>query len=216
MKKLILLPLYLLLVFVLPAQQRFTLRLVPSTLTSAPAVHSGAFGEYNGKWFFIGGRKNGIHGFQPPFAFPTSGVNSNIYIVDPATDQSWSADAFTLSDSIREPITSSNMEFYLNDTMLYMVGGYGWKDAIENFVTWPTLTAINMKGLMQAVISGAPIESYFRQYTDTTWLYVGRTCKKWILPTTWCLATGLMATTTGRIQPVFSDRSTATRYVSFR
>ncbi len=178
MKKQILLPLYLLLVFVLPAQQRFTLRLVPSTLTSAPAVHSGAFGEYNGKWFFIGGRKNGIHGFQPPFAFPTSGVNSNIYIVDPATDQSWSADAFTLPDSIREPITSSNMEFYLNDTMLYMVGGYGWKDAIENFVTWPTLTAINMKGLMQAVISGTPIESYFRQYTDTTLAICGAHLQK--------------------------------------
>ncbi|HLP51000.1 MAG TPA: T9SS type A sorting domain-containing protein [Chitinophagales bacterium] len=152
----------------LTAQQRFTLRLQPSTFASAPAVHSGAFGEYNGKWFFIGGRQNGLHGFQPPFAFPTSGINNTIYIVDPSTDQSWTASANLLPDSIREPITSSNMEFYLNDSMLYMVGGYGWKDAIQNFVTWPTLTAINMKGLAQAVISGTDINPFFRQYTDTT------------------------------------------------
>lgn len=160
------------------AQDLFSLELVPSSLTAPPAVHSGAFGEYQGKWFFIGGRKNGLHGFQPPFSFPTSGRNDSIFIVDPALNQRWSADVFTLADSIREAITSSNMEFYLQDSTLYMVGGYGWKDSIQNFITWPTLTAINIKGLSAAVISGAPIQSYFRQIQDTNLAICGAHLQK--------------------------------------
>ncbi len=168
MKKLALLLLLTICYTTIYAYQRFTIRLEPSTLTSPPAVHSGVFGEYNGKWFFIGGRKNGLHGFQPPFAFPTNNVNNLIYVVDPATDQRWTAPVNTLPDNIREPITSSNMQFYLNDSMLYMVGGYGWKDSIQNFVTWPTLTAVNMNRLMDAVINAKPIDSLFRQITDSS------------------------------------------------
>lgn len=153
--------------FVSPAQQ-FSLRLQQSTqVSTAPAVHSGAYGIYDGKWFFIGGRKNGLHGFQPPFAFEGDGVNDTIYVVDPHTNQAWKADVYSLPDSIREPVTSSNMEFYLQDSMLYMVGGYGWKDAIGNFITWPTLTAVNIKGLMNAVIAAASVSTYFRQIEDS-------------------------------------------------
>src|SRR5690349_8495932 len=105
------------------SQQLFTLRLEPSSVTATPAVHSGTFGTYNNKWFFIGGRKNGLHGFLTPSAFPEDGINDSIFIVDPLLNQSWSASVNSLPDSIREPITSSNMQFYLNDSMLYMVGG---------------------------------------------------------------------------------------------
>ena len=168
MKRLLFISCFLFLAGEIYSYQLFTLRLEPSTITSAPAVHSGAFGEYNSKWFFIGGRKNGLHGFLTPSAFPFSGVNDSIYITDPVANQTWSASTYTLPDSIREAITSSNMQFYLNDSMLYMVGGYGWNDAIQNFITWHTLTAINMKGLMSAVINAQPIESNFRQIKDST------------------------------------------------
>ncbi len=160
------------------AQQLFTLEVVPSGLSINLPVHSGAFGSYNHKWFAIGGRKNGLHGFQPPFAFPTSGINDSIYVIDPATNQKWTADVYSLPDSIREAITSSNMEFYLQDSTLYMIGGYGWKDAIQNFITWPTLTAVNMPGLMNAVITNQPIASFFRQLQDTTMAICGAHLQK--------------------------------------
>jgi len=178
MKKLLILFLLINSVFFSRAQQLFSLRLEPSTLSSAPAVHSGAFGTYNNKWFFIGGRRNGLHGFQPPFAFPTNGANNLIYVVDPVTDQNWSASTSSLPDYIREPITSSNMEFYLNDTMLYMIGGYGWKDSLQDFLTWPTLTAVNIKTLMNAVINSQPIDSLFRQTTDSTLAICGAHLQK--------------------------------------
>lgn len=160
------------------SQQLFSLRLQPSAIMQAPAVHSGAFGVYDNKWFFIGGRKNGLHGFQPPFAFPTSGANDMIYIVDPAANQSWNCSTASLPDYIREPITSTNMQFYLQDSILYMVGGYGWKDSLQDFITWPTLTAINMKGLMNAVQSSQPIQPYFRQISDSAMAICGAHLQK--------------------------------------
>jgi hypothetical protein len=149
------------------AQQKFTIRIEPSSITNAPAIHSGAFGEYDKKWFFIGGRKNGLHGFLPPSAFTETGVADTIYIVNPSTNQRWSADVYSLPDSIREAITSSNMEFYLNDSMLYMIGGYGFNAAIQDFITYHTLTAVNIKQLMTDVINGQPINGNFRQIKDS-------------------------------------------------
>ncbi|MCS6935883.1 MAG: T9SS type A sorting domain-containing protein [Chitinophagales bacterium] len=146
---------------------QYQLKVTPVSKSSVPAVHSGAFGIIDGHWFFIGGRTNGLHGFQPPFAFPQSGINDHIYFTDPNLDSTWSVDVYSLPDKIREPITSSNMQFYLHDTILYMIGGYGWKDGIQNFITWPTLTAIDMRGLLNAVKSQQPITPYFRQTSDS-------------------------------------------------
>lgn len=149
------------------SQVPFSIHIKQSTaITNAPALHSGTFVTYNNKWIFIGGRKNGLHGFEPPFAFPGSGINDNIYVVDPATNQSWNSSTSLLPKNISEPITSSNMQFYLSDTTLYMVGGYGWQDSVQDFVTFPTLTAINLKGLVNAVVKGTNIIPYFRQLKD--------------------------------------------------
>ncbi len=149
------------------ARAQFSLLIVPSaTLNTSPAIHSGAFTEYNGKWVFIGGRKNGLHGFLPPSAFPSSGVNDKIWVVDPVTNQSWSASADSLSENQREAVTSSNMQFYRSDSILYMIGGYGWKDSLQDFITFPVLTSVHLPGLISAVINNQNISPYFKYIVD--------------------------------------------------
>ncbi len=151
--------------FFLNAQ--FTLKVFPSsTLNSTPAIHSGAFTEYNGKWVFIGGRKNGLHGFLPPFAFPTSGVNNMVWVVDPLTNQSWSSAVDSLSVNLREAVGSSNMQFYRSDSILYMNGGYGWKDSLQDFVTFPVLISVHLPGLIDAVINNKKIAPFFKYIND--------------------------------------------------
>ena len=44
--------------------------LTPVTVSGLPGLHSYAFGQHNGKWLIIGGRKDGIHARQPFNAFP--------------------------------------------------------------------------------------------------------------------------------------------------
>lgn len=34
-------------------------------IPGSPAIHSFAFAELNCKWLFVGGRTNGLHGFNP-------------------------------------------------------------------------------------------------------------------------------------------------------
>lgn len=146
--------------------QSFSLELEELTFPDAPGLHSGAYVKFEGKWVMIGGRINGLHGFLPPLAFPEYGENDRVWVVDIQTQQTWSAKVDSLPQDIRESVTSTNMEFLLEDTTLYMVGGYGWQDTLGDFVTFPTLTAISMPALVQAVQDSASITPYFRMITD--------------------------------------------------
>ena len=86
--------------------------LTPITVTGLPGLHSYAFGQHNGKWLIIGGRKDGIHARQPFNAFPNSQNNTDIYVVDVATNQLWSASVNTLPTGLKEQLQSTNMNFY--------------------------------------------------------------------------------------------------------
>jgi hypothetical protein len=168
--------------------QPFAVTIADEPITAMPGIHSFAFAEGSSKWLFIGGRINGLHGFLTPFAFETQYANTQITVVDPVANQSWTASALTLPDSISDPITSTNMEYYQDGNTLYMAGGYGWKNSVNSFVTYPTLTAIDVSGLMNAVINGTAINSYFRQITDTNLAIAGGHLEK--LDTTYYLVFG--------------------------
>ncbi|MBK5284293.1 MAG: hypothetical protein JJE25_02735 [Bacteroidia bacterium] len=188
MMRIVLLVFFLSFYYFTSAQQPFSVTITDEPITAMPGIHSFAFAESNGKWLFIGGRTNGLHGFLTPFAFPTSYANSQITVVDPVLNQNWTASTSALSDSIREPITSTNMEYYKVGNTLYMIGGYGWKNSINDFVTFPILTAVDVNGLISAVINGTSINSYFRQITDTNFAIAGAHLEK--MDTTFYLVFG--------------------------
>jgi hypothetical protein len=160
------------------AQQPFAVTIADEPITAMPGIHSFAFAQSNGKWLFIGGRINGLHGFLTPFAFETQYANDTITVVDPVANTNWTASTSSLPDSIREPIMSTNMEYHQEGNTLYMVGGYGWKISVNSFRTFPTLTAIDVNGLMNAVMTGGAINSYFRQITDTNLAIAGAHLEK--------------------------------------
>lgn len=164
--------------FCASAQQPFAVTITDEPITVMPGIHSFAFAQSNGKWLFIGGRTNGLHGFQTPFAFQTMYANDSITVVDPVANTSWAASSSSLPDSIRDPIVSTNMEYHREGNTLYMVGGYGWKTSINGFITFPTLTAVDVNGLMNAVINGGALDSYFRQITDTNLAIAGAHLEK--------------------------------------
>lgn len=131
-----------------------------------PAVHSGAVAVHEGHWIYIGGRINGLHGFQQPFGFPNYGKNTSVYVMDPASQQIWSADLNSLPASLFDPLTSSNIPFYQDGQTLFMAGGYGWSNSANAYVTFPTLTAVDLECLHANVLSGGSLEGCFRQITD--------------------------------------------------
>jgi hypothetical protein len=160
------------------AQQPFSVSLVQSTITAVPAVHSTAFAEWNGKWIFIGGRRDGLHNFQGGMGFLKYMRNDSVYVVDPVSNLKWVSALTTLPQYVREAISSSNSEFCQADSMLYIVGGYGRCDSLLTNITFPTLTSVNLNILVDKVLNGDSVNAAIRQIADSNIVIAGGHLKK--------------------------------------
>lgn len=155
------------------AQQPFSVSLIPSPLTSVPAIQSGVFAEWNGKWIFVGGRRDGLHNFQGGMGFQKYMRNDSIFVVDPVADVQWVAPLTSLPDYVREAISSSNAESCQSDSMLYIVGGYGRCDSLFANITFPTLTAVNLNSVIYNVTNGYAVSPAIRQIQDSNIIVTG-------------------------------------------
>ena len=101
----------------------FEIELEPIMVPELPGLHSYAFGQHDGRWLIIGGRKDGLHARQPFNTFPQSQSNSDIYVVDIQTKQFWTSTVNSLPTGISEQLQSTNMNFYQDKDTLYIIGG---------------------------------------------------------------------------------------------
>ena len=111
----------------------------------APGIHSFALGEWDGNWYIFGGRTNGLHGFLSPLAFPSDGRQEAIQVINPEKQQNFQLSLDGLDTLLFEALTSSNMPFYQNGKNLIVIGGYGWSNAANDFITFPTLSVIDLQ-----------------------------------------------------------------------
>ena len=161
-----------------PQKDPFNIALHPISVDGLVGLQSYAVGQYNGKWLLIGGRLDGLHRRQPFAAFDPQGNNQNILVVDPMEKMQWSASLSSLPVSIREHLSSTNMEFHQEKGYLYVVGGYGYNVKSDSKITFPFLTAIDLSKVIDAVINQQPISAYFRQISDPKFAVTGGHLKK--------------------------------------
>ncbi|WP_333808564.1 hypothetical protein [Flavobacterium sp.] len=147
--------------------------LTPVSVTGLPGLHSYAFAQHNGKWLIIGGRKDGVHARQPFNAFPDAQNNKDIYVVDIATQQSWSASLNSLPTGIKEQLQSTNMNFYQDGNALFIIGGYAYSATTADHKTFNNLTSVDVPNLINAIIAGTPITSYFKQISNNIFAITG-------------------------------------------
>jgi|APTNR8051073442_1049403.scaffolds.fasta_scaffold00234_9 hypothetical protein len=144
----------------------YQLSLEESTIPGLPGLQSFAWAQHQSRWLLIGGRKDGLHRRQPFATFQPEGANDRLFVVDPATGKVWSADLKGLPVSIAEQLGSTNIQFYQDGNTLYLLGGYGFSWSREAFVSYPSLTAVDVPGLMDAIVNGKQTASFFRQTED--------------------------------------------------
>jgi hypothetical protein len=151
----------------------FDLRLDTMTIPGLPGLHSFAVATHAGKWLLIGGRRDGMH--QKFNAFGTSGANQQIYVVAPELGQVWQRPLSELPDTLREQLSSTNMEFFQHHETLLFVGGYGRSEVAQNHITYPYLTLVDVPALMNAVTSanGTALIQHFQQIRDTFFAVTG-------------------------------------------
>lgn len=144
----------------------YQVQLNPVNIPNFPGIHSFAFAQYNGKWLIIGGRIDGIHARQPFNAFPAASNNTNIYVVDVANNQFWSASVNSLNTPLKEQLQATNFNFYQDETTLYLIGGYAYSATVNDHITFNKMTSIDVPNLINAIINGTSIVNYFKQLTD--------------------------------------------------
>lgn len=154
--------------------EEFILEIEPLTITNAPGIHSFSWGlTSDHKWVVIGGRIDGLHQRQPFASFLDVDNNTTAFVIDPTTEQVWSADLSGLPASIFEQMKSTNQNFVQRDNTLYIVGGYGYSATAADHITYPNLTAVALDDLADAVINGTSINAFFRQITDANMKITG-------------------------------------------
>lgn len=156
------------------SQDQFTVEIEPLAITNAPSIHSFSWGiTSDNKWVVIGGRIDGLHRRQPWAAFQESDNNTQVFVIDPIANETWSADLSILSSSIFEQLQSTNQNFIQRNNTLYIVGGYGYSATQNDHITFPNLTAIDVDNLALAIINGNLITSFFRQISDVNLAVTG-------------------------------------------
>ncbi len=159
----------------LKAQSEFeyTVSLIPVEVPEFPGLHSFAYGQHNGKWLLIGGRREGIHARQPFASFPAENNNTDLFVIDIATRQTWTAKVSQLPASIAEQLQSTNMNFFQAADTLYITGGYAYSASARNHITFPKLTTVLVPDLIEAIISQEPIQPFFRQIENNIFAVTG-------------------------------------------
>ena len=156
----------------------FEVDLVERTFAAMPGLHSFAWAEHDGKWLFVAGRVDGLHGIVE-FAFPDDEANNAVWVVDRATEQVWSRSLDELDDAVADPLRVTNPEYYQEGETLYVVGGYGMDSATGEKITFPTLTAVDVPGLIEAVATGGDLTPHLRQTTDERLAVTGGELRKY-------------------------------------
>lgn len=151
----------------------FNIHIEPINIEGLGGLQSFAFGQDNGKWLVIGGRLDGLHRRQPFAAFDVAGNNNQLIVIDPVSLQKWTAPLSSLSSSIREQLSSTNMEFYQEGNFLYVVGGYGYHAATGSRKTFDNLTAINVPEVINAIMTNTSYSNHFRQISDPKFAVTG-------------------------------------------
>ncbi len=150
--------------------------------TPVPTLHSFAAGEVDGKWVIIGGRTNGMHGFENigVLNFPEASANREVWVIDPVSKQTWSRSiegaggGFTTVE-VASLSTTNNQFEQVGDT-LYMTGGYGVSDvgSLFDFETFDVLSAVDLPGLADWVMNGTgTAKDHVRQISDPMFKVTG-------------------------------------------
>ncbi|GGH74745.1 T9SS type A sorting domain-containing protein [Phaeocystidibacter marisrubri] len=156
----------------------FEVRLHPISIPNLGGLQSYAFGQANGKWLIVGGRLDGLHRRQPWASFDVAGHNNQLMVIDPVGLQVWTASLLSLPASIREQLSSTNMEHYQEGDYLYCLGGYGYSATQAAHTTYDKLTAIHVPNVINAVINNTSFTSDIRQITDAQFQVTGGQLRK--------------------------------------
>jgi hypothetical protein len=95
------------------------------------------------------------------------------YAVDPLTRQVWSRSVAELPSAVAEQLRSTNTNNVQVGDVLYIVGGYGYAASLDEHISHPRITAIDVPGFLAALQDGSPLTPHVRSLADEQFAVAG-------------------------------------------
>ena len=151
----------------------FKIEIEKLAIDSLPALQSYAWAKSGTKILLVGGRTDGLHKRQPFASFNKQFNNTNLIVWDVELNKIWKLSVNEFPNSIAEQLQSSNMEFYQDGNILWLVGGYGYSESKKTHRTYPSIIGIKVEELIHSIVSGSKSDSFIAQIEDTRMAVTG-------------------------------------------
>ncbi|MBV6655702.1 MAG: hypothetical protein KI786_18170, partial [Mameliella sp.] len=149
------------------AQQDETLQEVPAEAIqlypTLQDMHGYAIGQYKNYLLIFGGSIRSLTYGDKYQDFP----NLDILLIDFNEKRASAYTNGSYEGSLGEQISATGMSYYQNDGRLFLIGGYGYSETHQQFITFPYITVIDVKRTVLALLNGTdPIASFYQLCDD--------------------------------------------------
>ena len=149
------------------AQQEETMRTIsPEAIQLYPTLedmHGYAIGQYKNYLLIFGGSIRSRISDNDYQDFP----NLDILLIDFNEKRAGAYTNGNFDGSLGEQVSASGLSYYQNDGILYLIGGYGYSETHNQFITFPYITIINVKQTVLALLNGTdPVASFYQLCDD--------------------------------------------------
>lgn len=158
--------------------QKYEVQITPVEISALGGLQSYAVGSHDGEWLLVGGRLDGLHRRQPFASFSEDGKNQDLIVVNPTTKEVWRSPLSELSSSIREQLSSTNMQFYQDGNHLICTGGYGYSPTANDHITYPYLTRIDLPSVISKIKNDQNPEDEITQIENEAFRVTGGALNK--------------------------------------
>lgn len=147
------------------AQSETLRELPPKAIALYPTLedmHGYAVGQYKDYLLIFGGSIRSKVGEQTYDDFP----NLDILLIDFRENR---ASAFTngsYEGALGEQISATGLSYHQEGNTLYLLGGYGYSETQNQFITFPYITVIDVRATVLALLNGTDPQASFYQLCD--------------------------------------------------
>ncbi len=152
----------------------FALSLDAISLPDLPGLQSYVWARDGDTWLIFGGRLDGLHRRQPWASFDLDGHNRRMYAVDISSGAVWSRSVADLPPQIAAQFSATNACFLQRGDQLFVAGGYGYSPAAQDHITHPSLSVLDLPGVIAAVKNPQqPLSAHVRHLRDEQFAVTG-------------------------------------------
>lgn len=153
--------------------QSYEVEISPMSIEGLGGLQSYSIGVHQGEWLLVGGRLDGLHQRQPFASFSADGKNQDLIVVNPEENKIWRSPLTSLPTSIAEQLASTNMQFFQNEDKLLCSGGYAYSSTVDDHITFPYLTIIDIPNTIEAIKNNTLTDSTFHQIENEIFRVTG-------------------------------------------